>query len=315
MGSNLAQHLISTKPRQLILLDAMLPLYGGNFKNIENIRELVETEVADIRNVDVLRKIVPETDILFHFASQTSHIDSMTDPFLDVDINCRGNITLLEACRSLAPDARIVYIGTRSQYGPAEYIPVDEKHPQNPPDIYSVNKQAGEWYHFIYHKRYGIPVTSLRLSNVFGPRHQMKHNRYGILNWFIRLAMDNDEIPIYGDGKQGRDYLYVDDVVNAILAAGESKNTIGEVYNVGNIESISLIDSATQIVKTAKSGTIRFIPWPEDREKIEVGMISSSSQKLYETVGWKPCVSFQDGLLKTIEFYLEHKEHYWQSRG
>lgn len=311
LGSNLANSLIPFQPARLMLLDAMLPLYGGNYFNIEHIKHETQIVIADIRDRDQLDRILPGIDIIFHFAAQTSHIDSMRDPFLDADVNCRGTLTFLEAVKEKSPHARIVYAGTRSQYGIAQYSPVDERHPLNPMDIYSVHKQAGEWYHLMYHTRYGIPVTCLRLANTFGIRHQMKHGRYGILNWFIRLAIDNEDIPIYGDGSQLRNYTYVGDITSALISAGVSETVTGKAYNVGNEDTFSLLQGAEMIIAIVGRGRIKFLPWPVEWEKIEVHDFSISSQRFFTDTGWRPEVSLEEGLKKTVEFYQKNRTHYW----
>lgn len=311
LGSAITHHLIPLNPKEIILLDAMLPLYGGNFFNIEEIKGLVRVEIADIRDTAILERILPGTDVIFHIAGQTSHVDSISAPLLDLDINCRGTLLLLEMCRKLAPEVRIVYAGTRGQYGALQYLPVDELHPLAPLDIYGVHKQAGEWYHIIYHNLYNLQVSCLRISNAYGPRHQMKHNRYGVLHWFIRLAMDGQDIPIYGEGKQLRDYTYVDDVAEAFLSVGVHASTIGNIYNVGNENALPLVEIIKEIISIVHQGTIQHLPWPEDRKKIEIGNFSTSCQSLYRTVGWEPKVSINEGLQKTVEFYQKYRKHYW----
>ena len=270
LGSNLATSLVNLGAK-VTLFDAMLPLYGGNFFNIEEIKNKVKVIITDIRDKDRIEEAVKEKDIILHIAAQTSHIDSMTDPLLDVDINCRGNIIFLEACRKFNPEVKIIYAGTRGQYGRVEYTPVDEKHPLNPTDIYGVNKTAGEQYHFIYARSYGLKVSSLRINNTYGPKHQMKHGRYGILNWFIRLAMDGETIKIFGEGNQLRDFNYVDDVTDAFLKAGASEVSNGKVYNLGSGNPVKFIDLVKKIIEIAGSGKLENVPWPKDRKDIETG--------------------------------------------
>ncbi|MCJ7812973.1 GDP-mannose 4,6-dehydratase [bacterium] len=310
IGSNLSIELVRLGAK-VTVIDPMIPLYGGNLYNVESIKNKVDIHYDDIRDKRAMEMLVKDQDVIFHIGNQTSHIDSMTDPFLDVDINCRGNLVFLEACRKENPEVKIVYAGSRAQYGCVESTPVDEEAPIRPIDIYGVNKHAGELYHRVYHKVYGLRTTALRLTNTYGPRHQMKHSRYGIQNWIIRLALDDEKIPIYGDGLQLRDYNYVDDVIDAFLRVGCQQNTDGETYNLGGGQPISFREMVEKVVKIADSGKIVFAPWPDERKHIEVGNYIADYQKIKKTVGWSPRVGFEEGLEKTIRFYRKYKKYYW----
>ncbi|MBI2251823.1 MAG: GDP-mannose 4,6-dehydratase [Armatimonadetes bacterium] len=310
LGSNLAHSLVKV-PCEIILIDAMLPLYGGNYFNIEEIKEKLKIEIADIRDKDKMNELVKGQDYIFNIAGQVSHLDSMSDPFLDLDINARGNLVLLEACRKYNSKAKIIYAGTRGQYGKLEYVPVDEKHKMEPTDIYGVNKMAAEHYHLIYNRIYGIRSASLRINNTYGPRHQMKHGKYGILNWFIRIALENGTIKIFGDGNQLRDYNYVDDVVKAMLLTGSNEKSAGNVYNLGSGKQIKFIELVEEIIKTAGNGKIEKVPWPKERADIEIGDYAADFSKIKKELNWEPKVSLDEGLKKTIEFYKRNKEHYW----
>lgn len=310
LASNLAHTLVELGAK-VLLVDPMLPLYGGNYFNVESIRDRVRVNIADIRDAGAMNELVKGQDVIYHIGNQTSHVDSMTDPLLDVDINCRGNIIFLEACRQFAPEAKIVYAGTRGQYGRLQYVPVDEKHPSNPTDVYGINKHAGEQYMFTYGRIYGMPVTSLRINNSYGPRGQMKHGKYGILNWFLRLAMDGKAIQVYGEGQQLRDYNYVDDVTDAFLRVAATEKSNGEAYNLGSNEHIKFIDLVRRIVAAAGSGSVEQIAWPEDRAAIEIGDYAADIAKIQTELGWQPTVTLGQGLERTVGFYREHKQHYW----
>ncbi len=310
LGSNLAHTLVELGA-EVLLVDPMLPLYGGNYFNVESIRDRARVNIADIRDAGAMNELVKGQDVIYHIGNQTSHVDSMTDPLLDVDINCRGNIIFLEACRQFAPEAKIVYAGTRGQYGRLQYVPVDEKHPSNPTDVYGINKHAGEQYMFTYGRIYGMPVTSLRINNSYGPRGQMKHGKYGILNWFLRLAMDGKAIQVYGEGQQLRDYNYVDDVTDAFLRVAATEKSNGEAYNLGSNEHIKFIDLVRKIVAAAGSGSVEQIPWPEDRAAIEIGDYAADISKIQTDLGWHPTITLGQGLERTVGFYREHKQHYW----
>ncbi|MHC5039163.1 MAG: NAD-dependent epimerase/dehydratase family protein [Planctomycetota bacterium] len=314
LGSNLAVVLAGCGAR-VTVLDALLPLYGGNLFNLSPVREQIDVKIADIRDEDAVRETVRGKEIVFHIAAQTSHVDSMTDPFTDVDMNCRGQIILLEAVRTEAPDARIVYAATRGQYGEVLSPPATEATPFHPTDIYSANKAAGEYYLFVYRRAFGLRACSLRISNAYGPRHQMKHSRYGILNWFVRLALDGETIRVFGEGTQLRDYHYVDDVTQAFLLAGSRPEAEGEAFNLGGPKPVRFIDMVKEVIHAAGSGRFECVPWPDDRKAIEVGDFASDWSKIRESLGWEPRVPLAEGLKKTVDYYRTFRDHYWGEAG
>ncbi|MDE3077619.1 MAG: NAD-dependent epimerase/dehydratase family protein, partial [Chloroflexota bacterium] len=216
IGSTLAQRLVALGAK-VTLVDSLIPQYGGNLFNIAGFEDKVTVNISDVRDQYGMNYLVRNQDFMFNLAGTLSHIDSMQDPFTDLEINCRSQLSILESCRHNNPEIRIVFAGTRGQYGRAQYAPVDERHPMKPTDVNGINNVAGESYHLLYSEAYGIRATSLRVTNTYGPRHQMRHSRQGVINWFIRQALDGQEITLYGDGKQIRDTNFVDDVVEAFL--------------------------------------------------------------------------------------------------
>ena len=217
---------------------------------------------------------------------------------------------LLEACRKYNRDVKIVYAGTRNQYGKAQYLPVDENHPLEPTDINGVDAIAGEKYHFMYQKVYGVRVVSLRMTNTFGPRHQMRHPKQGVLNWFIRQIMEEKTIMLMGSGKQIRDVNYVDDVVRAFILVGNSKEADGQVYNLGGMP-ISLADFTKIAIKIWGSGKVKKIQFPRDRKNIEVGDYVANITKIKKNLAWQPTVSIDEGIKRTIDYYLIYRRHYF----
>jgi nucleoside-diphosphate-sugar epimerase len=310
IGSNLARKLIELGAN-VTIIDALLPNGGGNLFNIHGIEEKVKLTTADIRNASIMDQIVKEKEYIFNLAAQLSHASSMDDPFTDLDINCRGHLTVLEACRKHNPEVKIVYTGSRSQYGKMLYMPVDEKHPINPTDPNGISKHAGEQYHLLYSNVYGIKAVSLRLTNTYGPRHQMKHSKQGFVGWFVRLAIDNSTIKIYGDGKQLRDLNYIDDVVSALLMVAADDKANGEVFNLGSGSPTSLINLAKLIVKIAAKGKYELVPYPKDVKKIEIGDYVADIMKIKNIIGWEPRVALEEGLRKMIEFYEKNRSKYW----
>jgi UDP-glucose 4-epimerase len=310
IGSNVSQKLVSLGA-EVTVLDACLEPYGWNFANIREIEGRCGFVKADIRDAEAMEKAVADKDFIFNCAGQVSHVDSMKDPFLDLDINCRGNLVLLEACRKRGGDAKIVYAGTRGQMGGLHYSPADEEHPDNPTDIYGADKWAAEKYHLIYGSAFGLKACSLRINNTFGERHQMKHAKYGIMNWFIRLALEGKEIQVFGDGSQTRDYNYIADVADAMVLAAQSPKSEGKYYLLGSGSEIRFIDMVKAVIAEAGSGSYRLVPWPEDRKAIEVGNYFVTYGKIREELGWEPKTSLADGLKKTIAFYKANRKDYW----
>ncbi len=310
LGSNLAIRL-SELGAKVTILDCLLKIHGGNLFNIQPVRKEINFVRGDIRNAALVNKLIKGQDFLFNIAAQTSHTDSMEQPFLDGDINSKGQLNLLEACRRLNPSIRAVYCSSRAIYGSSPKKLIDEGTAPNPLDVYSVHKLAGEHYHKIYNKVHGIKTLILRVANGYGPRAQMKAPSFGILNWFIRLALDNMEIKIFGDGKQMRDYVYVVDIVQSFLQAGASEHFNGDIYNVGSGRGVSLVNIVREIVTTAGRGKIVYVSWPDTNKKIDVGDFVADVSKIKSEIGWQPEISLREGLEKTIEFYRLNKKRYW----
>lgn len=309
IGSSLARRLVDFGA-QVTLVDSLIPDYGGNLFNIHGIEDRVTVNIADVRDQYSMNYLVKNRDLMFNLAGTLSHIDSMRDPYTDLEVNCKSQLSILESCRQNNREIKIIFAGTRGQYGRAQYLPVDEKHPLQPTDVNGINNNAGEAYHILYNQVYGIRAVSLRLTNTFGPRHQMHHHRQGIINWFVRLAIEGKEITIYGDGKQVRDTNYIDDVVNAFLLAGVSEDADGEVFNLGG-EPVNLLQIVELITKLAGSPGYHCIPYPEDAKAIEIGDYIADRSKARRVIEWEPVVKLEDGMARTIEYYRKNRLHYW----
>ena len=309
IGSNLAHQLVGLDAR-VLLVDSLIPDYGGNLFNIAGIEDRVRVNVADIRQQSTMNHLVQQQEVIFNLAGQVSHIDSLRDPYADLEINCRSQLTILEACRYNNPGVKVVFAGTRQVYGRPSSLPVDETHLVRPTDINGINKAAGEYYHLVYNNVFGVRACSLRLTNVFGPRQLVKHNRQGFIGWFIRTAIENKTIQLYGDGSQLRDLVYVDDAADAFLRAGASDACNGEVFNVGGAAPISLKDLAAALVEIAGAGRVECVAWPADKKAIDVGSFYADSTKLLTATGWAPSVSLPAGLRRAVEFYRANLSHY-----
>ena len=309
IGSNLARALVDLDA-DVLLVDSLHPDYGGNRFNIREIESRVEVMIGDVREATTVRRAISGRELVFNLAGQVSHIDSMRDPQGDLDINCRAQLTLLEECRQHNPAVKVVYAGTRQVYGRPRRLPVDESHVVHPTDVNGVNKAAGEYYHLVYHSAFGIRTCSLRLTNVYGPRQLIRHNRQGFIGWFIRLAVEGKDIQVYGDGSQIRDFVFVDDAVDAFLRAGGSDAVDGEVFNVGGSEPTSHRDLVQMLINAAGSGSVRYVDWPSEKKSIDIGSFYSDSTKFRHAVGWQPQVRLEEGLRRAVDFYREHLDHY-----
>ena len=310
IGSTIARRLVGIA-KEITLVDSLIPQYGGNLFNIDGIQDKVNVNIADVRDEASMNALVKDKHFLFNMAGTLSHIDSMTDPYTDLEINCRSQLTILEACRKNNRDIKIVLAGTRGEYGRIQTSPVDESHPLHPTDVNGINKIAGGLYHLVYNNAYGIRSASIRLTNTYGPRHQMRHSKQGYLNWFLRLAMEDKDITIYDNGTPKRDFIYVDDAVEAFLMVCASDKTNGEFYNLGSGEGVSILESAEAVIKAAGSGSIKHVEYPKDKKAIEIGDFIADYSKIEKLLGWHPTVSFEKGLNISYEFYKKNQVHYW----
>jgi UDP-glucose 4-epimerase len=314
IGSNLARRLAALGARVLIV-DSLIPDYGGNLFNISGVEDRVSVNIADIRQQSTMNYLVRGHAVIFNLAGQVSHIDSMQDPYTDLEINCRSQLTVLEACRHNNPSVKVVFASTRQLYGRPDRLPVTEDHLVRPTDVNGINKAAGEYYHLVYNNVFGIRACSLRLTNVYGPRQLLKHSRQGFVGWFIRLALEDREIQIFGDGTQLRDFVYVDDAVDAFLRAGADDTCNGQVFNVGGFEPIRHNDLAELMIRTAGSGRVRCVPWPPEKKAIDIGDFYADSSKIRRVLGWQAVTPLADGLRRTFDFYRAHLDQYVPAAG
>jgi UDP-glucose 4-epimerase len=308
IGSNLARALADLGA-VVVVVDSLLPDYGGNLFNLAGYEERVRINIADVRGHG-MEYLVQGQDVVFNLAGQVSHIDSMTDPFTDLEINCRSQLWILEALRRRNPGAKVVYAGTRQIYGKPRYLPVNEDHPLTPTDVNGINKISGEFYHLLYHSVYGLRACSLRLTNTYGPRQLIRHNRQGFIGWFVRQAVLGEPILLFGDGRQRRDFDFVDDVVDAFLRAGALEAADGRVFNLGGSPPVSLLELARQLIAVAGRGSYEVVPFPPERKAIDIGDFYGDSGRIGQALGWQPRTPLREGLERTLAYYGEHKERY-----
>lgn len=310
LGSNLAIRL-ADRGADVTAMDIMLPEYGGNLFNLEPVRERVRVNFADIRDGNAMNYLVRGMDFVFHLAGQVSHIKSFTDPFQDIDINIKGSAMLMEACRKHNPGVKVVYTGTRGQYGKKTTLPVREDAELDPRGIYELSNLAAEKLIKIYHDVHQVRSVLLRLTNIYGPRAQMKTPHYGVANWFIRLALENETLRVFGDGSMLRDFLYVDDTVDAMLRCAAEERAEGGIFNVGRDTPVTILDFVKKVVEIAGSGRWEYAPFTAERAAQEPGSYYSDITRIRDTVGWEPRTDIEEGIGRTVAYYREHRGRYW----
>ncbi|PYL30756.1 MAG: NAD-dependent epimerase [Verrucomicrobia bacterium] len=310
IGSAVARRLVEIGAK-VTLVDSLIPEYGGNLFNIHDIRDRVTVDLTDVRDAAAMSSLIKKRQFLFNLAGQTSHLDSMTDPVTDLNINAAAQLHILEACRLHNRDLKIVFASTRQVYGRPQYLPVDEKHPINPIDVNGINKLAGEWYHLLYNDVYQIRACALRLTNTYGPGMRVKDARQTFLGIWIRRLIEQKPIGIFGSGEQRRDFNFVADVVDALLGAAASDTANGQVFNLGHHEHISLQDLAAILVELNGGGKFELVPFPDDRKAIDIGDYYADFRKIDKLLGWSPRIALKDGLKTTLEYYRKHQAHYW----
>ncbi|MBK8025439.1 MAG: GDP-mannose 4,6-dehydratase [Chloroflexi bacterium] len=310
LGSNLAIRLVELGAR-VTIMDNMLAGHGANLFNIAPVRDQVTLTFSDIRDANLMGYLVQGQDYLFHLAGQVDHIISLTDPYPDIDINIRGTATVMEACRQHNPNIRVVYTGTRGEYGTVPHLPVDEETPTTPRMLLDVSNLTAEKIILMYHQVHHIPSVLLRLTNIYGARAQMRHPRYGVVNWFVRLAVDDETIKVFGDGAILRDFLYVEDCIDAILMSVLCESAHGEIFNVATGDPCNFRALAEELIDVSGSGRWEFAPFTPERAAQEPGDFYADISKIRRIVGWAPATSLREGLTRTVAYYRAHKAHYW----
>ena len=310
IGSHLARSLVK-QGAEVTLVDSLIPEYGGNAFNIFDIRDKVSVNICDVRDSHAMEYLLKGQDFLFNLAGQTSHMDSMTDPQTDLSINVTAQLSILESCRKNNPDIKIVYASTRQFYGKPKFLPVNESHPIRPVDVNGINKLAGELYHLLYNNVYGIRACALRLTNTYGPGMRVRDARQTFLGVWVRLLTEGKPIKVFGDGCQLRDFNYVDDCVEALLLAASSEIANGKAYNLGGKEVINLRDLAEKMISIGLGGTYELVPFPAEREAIDIGDYYSDFSLIASELGWSPGIGLDEGLSRTFQYFKSYSDQYW----
>jgi UDP-glucose 4-epimerase len=309
IGSNLARRLVDAGAH-VTLVDSLFPQYGGNWFNISDFESRVTVEIRDVREETAMRHLIEGQDFLFNLAGQTSHIESMTDPRTDLEINAAAQLSIVESCRAVNRGIKIVFTSTRQLYGKPDHLPVDESHPIRPVDVNGINKFAGEWYHLLYNNVYSIRSSVLRLTNTYGPGMRVKDARQMFVGIWVRQLLSGQPLRVFGDGQQRRDFTYVDDCVDALLLAGESDTANGKIYNIGSAEVVTLEALAKLMVAAGYGGTYELVPFPSDRKAIDIGDYYADASLIERDLGWVPRCDLSTGMTKTLAYYARHLERY-----
>ncbi len=309
IGSNLVVQLLDAGAH-VTVVDSLVPTHGGNPRNVQDIPIAPDIIVADIADYAALAIVASRCDFVFNLAGQVSHIDSMENPVFDLEVNARSHLGFLELLRRVNPDASVVYSSTRQIYGRPKYDPVDESHPFSPVDVNGISKYAGEQYHILYAQTYGMSIRCLRLTNTYGPRQRLRDDRQGFLPIFIRRALEDQPLTVYGSGEQVRECMHVADVVTALCASVLNKDASGEVFNISSADALAMQQIAEIIVKHAGSGSVQNIVWPIERARIDIGNYRGDSSKAKRVLGWQPSVDFETGIDDTLDFYRKHIDWY-----
>jgi len=309
IGSSLARRLVY-EGAKVTLVDSLLPEYGGNYFNIHDITDKVSVNISDVRDSYSFKHLIKNQDFLFNLAGQSSHLDSMLRPTIDLEINAAAQLSILESARECNPAVRIVFASTRQIYGKPNYLPVDEQHPINPVDVNGINKYAGESYHILYDRVYGIRSGVLRLTNTYGPGMRVKDAKQTFLGIWIRSILEGRPVCVFGTGEQLRDFNYIDDCINALLAMAIDPKASGRIFNLGSSQVISLGDLARMLIERAGIGQIEFVDFPAERKVIDIGDYYSDYGSIKSELGWEPRTSLEDGLEKTLDYFRLHLSHY-----
>jgi UDP-glucose 4-epimerase len=310
IGSSTARRCIA-QGATVTIADNRAPLYGANDFNMQDLEGKFELVIGDIRESSFVNLMVKEQDYIFNYAAQVNHNLSIEDPILDNQINCIGHINVLMACKNYNREAKLVYPGSRLQYGKITELPVKETHPRRPLSVYAIHKNTAEQYYQAFSQHYGIKSVCFRITNPYGPRAQMKSSGYSMINWFIRQAMDKQIITVYGEGKQLRDYIFIDDLINGIVTAATDAKTDGQTYNLGSGVPTSFRQMAETIIQVVGAGELKQIPWPKNYDNFETGDFYADISSITSAIDWKPAIALTDGIQQTVDYYTKHKQHYW----
>ncbi|MBU0987006.1 MAG: NAD-dependent epimerase/dehydratase family protein [Proteobacteria bacterium] len=298
LGCNLARRCLNDKNNNVTVIDSLEPKLKSNLENLKEISGAIDFIQGDIRDISLMQSVVKDQDVIFNCAAQTSHPLSIQDPLFDAQINCLGNLTLLEAVRKNNKDAKVIYASSSTVIGRALGNIVTENHFEFPLDIYSANKCVAEKYHYIYHHVHNVKTLSLRFANLYG-QYGKGFADFGFINYFIWLAANDRQITVFGDGSQSRNVMYVEDASDLLYHCIDHDCLYGDVYFAVHKEHYPVVDIAREIISVFGKGRLIKKRWPHYRKKIEIGDVIISGAKLYYETRWEPQYTLREGLLKT----------------
>ena len=299
IGLNLVRSLVAAGAAVRVLSRSWSP----RDPEVESVLESVALHKGDIRDEAVVRSSVRGSSVIFHCAGKSGPSASNRSPLEDLDVNVRGQLMLLEACRELNPSVRIVFPSSRLVYSAGSALPVAEDAPTVPASVYGVHKLAAERHLLLYRRLYGLQATVLRITNPYGPFQRAEQSGYGVINWFIHRALHGEQLSVYGAGDQLRDYVHIDDVVEAMLLAGLTAEADGAVLNVASGKGVTFRQMAELVVATTGAGTVVEVPWPDDARRVETGNFVADIARARQVLGWTPRTAFGDGVTAVVDRY------------
>lgn len=297
-GANLVRRCLSDNKNRVTVVDSLDPRLKSSLENLQEVSASIKFVKGDIRDPTLMERVVKGQEVIFNCAGQTSHPISLSDPLFDAEINCFGNLQVLEAVRKCNKDVRIIYTSSSTIIGKAVGATVTEAHSEYPLDIYSANKCVAEKYYYIYHKVHDIKTLSLRFANLYGP-YGKGNAEFGFINYFIWLAANNQEIAIFGDGSQTRNVMYVEDAADLVYHCVSNDALYGDVYFAVHKEHYPVLEIAKEIVSVFGKGRLSKKRWPQIRKRIEIGDAIISGAKLYYETQWEPKFNLREGLIRT----------------
>ena len=301
LGLNLISHLVGRGAVVRVLSHA-----GPSVASLEtSVLEGVHCVEGDIRDTNAVREALDGCEVVFNFAGRAGAVASNTSPFEDLDTNVRGQLTFLHACSEVTPPLKVVFPSSRLVYKPSTDLPVKESAPTGPISIYGVHKLAAENYHLLYDRLGRIDAVVLRITNPYGRFQRPEQNRYGIVNWFIHRAVNGLDLPVYGRGTQIRDYVHVDDVMDAFLRAGARPEANGMTFNIGSGKGVTFHHMAELVIQAAGMGSVRFSDWPTDAAGVETGDFVADVSLVDRVLGWRPHVTLDQGVGRVVAQYRD----------
>jgi UDP-glucose 4-epimerase len=301
IGSNLALRLAALGAN-VTVVDGLVPGCAGHPANLAGGDAPIPLARVDLATEPVPVSVL-EAEVVFDLMGDPAHARSIRDPQGDLRNNLVAQVALLEALRGAAVRPLVVLVSTRSVYGRPERLPVDEAHPIAPPDPNGIHKFAAEQYATLYGRLYDLPIVRLRLTNAYGPRQGNQDPAHGVTGFVLGRLLRGEPVRLFGGGTFRRDWLMVDDAVEALLAAGAARETTGQVINIGHDHPASLREFVTIARDRLGRGELVDVPMPPEQRVIDVGDYWTNPRLAEQLLGWRATTRLEDGLARTLDFY------------